>query len=48
MTNVKNVPRLNPVVMNCKIRYNKNRPAIRPARYNLARPIDTIGYVTGI
>ena len=33
-----NPPGVNPVVMNYKIRHNKNRPATRPARYNLAWP----------
>ena len=27
---------INPVVMNYKIRYNKNQPAMRPTRYSLA------------
>ena len=31
-----NYPGVNPVVMNYKIRYNKNRPLTRQVRYSLA------------
>ena len=31
----KNIPGVNLVVMNYKIRHNKNQPATRPARYSL-------------
>ena len=33
-----NLPGINPVVMNYKIRHNKNWPAMRPARYSLVWP----------
>ena len=33
-----NLPGINPVVMNYKIRHNKNQPATRPARYSLVWP----------
>ena len=33
-----NLPGVNLVVMNHKIRHNKNRPVTRPARYNLVWP----------
>ena len=33
-----NLPGVNPVVMNYKIRHNKNQPATEPARYSLAWP----------
>ena len=31
-----NLPEVNPMVINYKIRHNKNRPATRPAKHNLA------------
>ena len=34
----KNLLTVNPVVMNYKIRHNKNRPVTRPERYSLAWP----------
>ena len=33
-----NLPGINPVVMNYKIRHNKNRPVMRPVRYGLVWP----------
>ena len=38
MTNVKNIPGVNPVLMNHKIKYNKNQPVTRPVRYSLTWP----------
>ena len=33
-----NLPGVNPVVINYKIRHDKNRPAMRPARYSVTWP----------